>query len=475
MAGITSPNRLTGFSGTLDTESVIKKLMDAERAPLNNIYKKKQLALWKREDYMSMNTKMLSFRNTVNELRFESSFEKVTATSSDTSVLAITSSGPNVSTSNIAVTQLAESAMLIGKVPGAASTVASAGKITINSVNVEFSAQATVDSIVKDINSKSSDTGVRASYDQNSGALYLTSTATGKNSLVEISGDVGLLGFSTLKDEGEDAVYTVNGVTLNSSTNSVLLNGNQVTLKGKGQATIGAVTDRSGIVDKIKAFVEQYNALIDTFATAATTRKNRDYAPLTDQEKEAMTDKQIEQWEKKAREGTLYNDSILKDALSSTRIGLNTPLNVDGGQISMLSQIGITVKSSYTENGKLEIDEAKLNAAINNNFDEVKQLFVTGSSKTEVNGKSNLGIGDRVYNILNNQIDAIKDKIGSSGKVDNIDDSIMGKELKEFNTQEARWKSKLLDIENRYYKQFAAMEQALQKLNNQSSMFASMG
>ncbi|OOC63751.1 flagellar filament capping protein FliD [Paenibacillus ihbetae] len=473
MAGITSPNRLTGFSGVLDTESIIKRLMDAERAPLNNIHKKKQLSLWKREDYMSMNTKMLSFQKTVNELRFESSFEKVTATSSDTSVLTITSSGPNVSTSNIAVTQLAESATLIGKVPGA--SVASDGKIVINDVEVSFSAQSTIDSIVKDINSNSSATGVRASYDMNSGALYLTSTTTGKKSMVEISGDVGLLGFSTLKDEGEDAIYSVNGVTLNSSTNSVLINGNQVTLNGIGQATIGAVTDRSGIVDKIKSFVEQYNALIDTFSTAITTRKNRDYAPLTDEEKEAMTEKQIEQWEKKAREGTLYNDSILRDSLSSMRISLNTPLNVDSGQISMLSQIGITVKSSYTENGKLEIDEAKLNDAINNQFDQVKQLFVTGSSKSEVNGKSNLGIGDRLYNILNNQIDAIKDKIGSSGIVTTIDDSIMGKELKELNTQEAIWKSKLLDIEDRYYKQFAAMERALQKLNSQSSIFASMG
>lgn len=76
MASISSPSRLTGFSGMLDTESIIQKLMAAERVPLDNILKKKQFTLWKRQDYMSMNTKLLSFKNTINELRFESNYEK---------------------------------------------------------------------------------------------------------------------------------------------------------------------------------------------------------------------------------------------------------------------------------------------------------------------------------------------------------------------------------------------------------------
>ncbi|MFB5674708.1 flagellar filament capping protein FliD [Paenibacillus terreus] len=482
MASI-SPTRLTGFSGALDTESIVQKLMTAERLPLDKILKTKQLALWKREDYQTMNTKLLSFRNTVNQLRFESNFEKVKAASSNTSVLDVVSSGSSTGSNTVKVDSLATSATLIGgKVTASTSEAVSvSGNVTITgakgSADISFTAgTSTIDSIIKSINTNSSATGVRASFDSNSGNLYLTSTTSGASSSVSVSGAefTSLFNLTTTNAIGKDAVYSVNGTQLTSSSNTVSINGTQVTLKGAGEATIGAVTDRSGIVDNIKSFVEQYNSLIDTFTTSTTTKRNRDYEPLTDAQREQMSESQIETWEKKAREGTLYNDSVLKDTLFSMRTGLNTPLNVPQGQISMLSQIGITVKSAYTENGKLEIDEAKLQDAINNNFDEVKQLFVGTSSTTEVAGKTNLGIADRIYNTINDQMDAIKDKIGASSSLETEDDSVIGKQLKELNEQASTWKIKLQDIENRYYKQFAAMEQALQKLNSQSSAFSSM-
>ncbi|AWB46230.1 flagellar hook protein [Paenibacillus sp. CAA11] len=480
MASIT-PTRLTGFSGSLDTESIIKKLMSTERMPLDNILKKKQLNVWKREDYLSMNTKLLSFRNTVNDLRFEKNFEKTTASSSNTSVLDVTSAGTIAATTSVEVKSLASSAMLVGKTTvSPTATLTTGGTFNIKgskgNVDITYTAgQSTLETVVKDINSNSAKTGVRASLDTNNGSIYLTAMESGSTSLVEMTGDVGILGLTSTSKKGADAEYLVNGVSLTSSTNSVTINGTQVALKGSGTATIGSVTDRSGVVDKIKAFVEQYNELIDTFSTATTTRKNRDYAPLTDEQKESMSEKQIEQWEMKARQGTLYNDSILKDTLSAMRTGMSKPLNVPKDQVSLLSQIGITVMSSYKENGKLEIDEEKLTEAVNSNFDQVKQLFLMdNSSAAEVPGKSNIGLADRLYNTINTQLDAMKKKIGSTGLAEAQDDSIMGKELKELSTQESDWKAKLIDIENRYYKQFSAMEQALQKLNSKSSIFSSM-
>jgi len=479
MAGIT-PTRLTGFSGTLDTESIIKKLMNTERLPLENILKKKQLAVWKREDYMSMNKQLLSFRNTVNELRYESNYQKTTTTSSNTSVLDIASSGSIAATTNVKVTSLASSAMLVGTVSGSpSSALTSGGTINIKGskgdVDITYTAgQSTLESVIKDINSNSANTGVRASFDPNNGAVYLTSSESGSTSLVEVSGDTGLFNFNKTSSSGEDASYSVNGAALISSSNSVSINGTLVNLKGAGEATIGAVTDRSGVIDKIKSFVEQYNALIDNFTTATTTKINRDYSPLTDEQRESMSEKQIEQWEKKARQGTLYNDSILRDTLGIMRSGMYTPLNVPKDQISTLSQIGITVQSSYKENGKLEIDEKKLAEAVNGNFDQVKQLFLMTSTSPEVPGKSNLGMADRLYNTINEQLEAIKKKIGSTGILEAQDDSIIGKELKELSTRESAWKSKLEAIETRYYKQFSAMEKALQKMNSQSSIFSSM-
>ena len=69
MAGINGPIRLTGFSGALDTDSLIKDLMRAERLPLDNILKQKQFTVWQREDYRSMNTALLNLRKAVSDLR----------------------------------------------------------------------------------------------------------------------------------------------------------------------------------------------------------------------------------------------------------------------------------------------------------------------------------------------------------------------------------------------------------------------
>lgn len=481
MAGISSPTRLTGFSGALDTEGLIKKLMQTERLPLVNIQKKKQQALWKREDYQNVNKAMLSFRNTMNNLRFEKNFEKITATSTNTSVLSISTGGANIGTSNVEVKQLAESATIIsnklsykpGESMGLAGTIDLPALAGGNNVSIQVTTDSTIDSVVKDINMNSATTGVRASFDASSGHLFLTSTTTGQNAKIQVSGSLAASLFSTTDATGKDAKYLVNGTEITASSNSVMINGAQVLLTGVGTASIGTKVDKSGVIDDIKKFVAEYNALVELFNTAATTKLSRDYTPLTDEEKEALSESQIEKWEKKAREGILYNDSILKDTLSTMRQSLNTPLNVPKDQISMLSQIGITVNSDWRENGKLEIDEAKLEEAITSNFEQVKQLFVMTSSAAEVPGKSNEGIADRLYNALNKQMEAIKKKIGV-GSVDTIDDSVMGKQLKELNAQEARWKSKLLDVENRYYKQFTAMETALQKMNAQQASLASL-
>ncbi|MGG3507692.1 flagellar filament capping protein FliD [Paenibacillus lautus] len=482
---INGPIRLTGFSGALDTDSLIAKIMQAERLPLNKVQKQKQFAMWQREDYQAMNTALLSFRNAANSLRFQSNFEKTIATSSNTSVLDITSSGTTAGSATVEVTSLAASATLIsGKIASDSAPVSQKGTVKINDVEISFDAQSTVSSIIKDINSKTAQTGVKANFDNSSGAVYLTTTASGKDSKIEITNGDGepasnldtfkdILKLSSLSANGADAVYKVNNVELTSSSNNISVNGVQVTLKSAGTATIGTSTDRSGIVDDIKKFVEQYNSLIDLFSSASTTRRNRDYEPLTNEEKEAMTESQITQWEKRARQGTMYRDSILTGALTSLRTSLNTPLDVPTGQVQLLANIGITVRSDYKENGKLAIDENKLREAVNTNFEEVKNLFTMSSKDEAAPGKTNVGIADRVYNIVNKQMDAIKKKMGTGTSLETMDESIIGKQLRTLNDQESNWKSKLLDIENRHYKKFAAMEQALQKMNSQSSWLAS--
>ncbi len=163
---------------------------------------------------------------------------------------------------------------------------------------------------MKDINGNAAKTGVKASFDRSTGVLYLSSSSTGSSSKIEITSNSGTnalvevfkLDTSKLSVTGDDAEFTVNGGDpIKSSSNTVTINGAQVTLRGSGEATISAVTDRSGAIDKIKEFVNKYNEIIDLFSTAASTKRNRDYQPLTSEEKSAMSENEIELWEKKAR------------------------------------------------------------------------------------------------------------------------------------------------------------------------------
>ncbi|EJW18404.1 flagellar capping protein [Paenibacillus alvei DSM 29] len=62
--------------------------------------------------------------------------------------------------------------------------------------------------------------------------------------------------------------------------------------------------------------------------------------------------------------------------------------------------------------------------------------------------------------------------MGSATLLESIDDSVIGRQLKDINDQEKQWVRKLQDIENRYYKRFTAMEKAMQKLNSQGSWLA---
>ncbi|WP_068777455.1 flagellar filament capping protein FliD [Paenibacillus sp. FJAT-26967] len=497
MAGISGPTRLTGFSGQLDTDSLVKKLMDTERVPLNTLQKKKQLTLWQREDYRSMNTSLLTLRKAMNELRFENKFETVKSTSSNTAVLDVVSSGVNPGVSSVKITQLANSASVISekvnKLPTEKLNIN--GSFTIEgadpakSVEITITADSTIDSVLKDINGASAKTGVKANFDRASGVLYLNSITTGAGSKVKVTDANGTFANifganTTLTSEGKDAAYSVNGTNITATSNSVNINGVQVTLRSLGEASIGAVVDRSAAVDKIKDFVKQYNELVDKFSEATTTKKNRGYQPLTTEEKEAMTESQITLWEKKARQGDLYNDNLLKDTLSSMRSALNMPLEGitnppdPKSQLRMLSQIGVNVMNDFRENGKLEIDEKKLEEAINTRFDEVKLLFTKSSdtpNDTPENmkkRKSELGFADRLYETISAQLTKFTKKIGS-GSIEALDESVLGKQLKDYNTRETDLERKLVDIENRYYKKFTAMEKALQKLNSQGSWISS--
>ncbi|KGR76466.1 flagellar filament capping protein FliD [Ureibacillus sinduriensis] len=237
--------------------------------------------------------------------------------------------------------------------------------------------------------------------------------------------------------------------------------------------TLTSSTDTDNMVDKIKKFVETYNGLVTTINGKLKETYNRNYPPLTEEQKEEMSEDEIEKWEKKAQTGLLRNDSILTNGLYSMR---RTFTDAVGGlgdaTINSLAEIGITTSSTTSDGGKLIINEDKLRTAIEKNADQVASIFTkTGTAKDVSKGitEDTRGIAQRLRDELKGFTGAIEKKAGKASATNQT--YTIGKRLDEVKTRIDAWVDKLKNIESRYWKQFTAMETAINKANSQSSIF----
>jgi len=492
--------KLSGMVSGLDTDTIIKQLMKIERAPLDKLTQEKQKIAWKRDEYREMNTMLSSLRTLTDKLRFSTSFNKQSASSSDTSIVTATASSAASSGSfTIKVNALATSALVTGSSLGVTdlkSTVGTSGQITVEGtggkkVNVDLTAGVTsYNTIINTVNN--ANIGVKMSFDSINSRFMLTNTATGESSTLQVSGSgVAALGLTemTQPQVGSNAEVEVNGQPLTMEKNAFELNGVRFDLKGvsTNSTTVTVTKDTSNVVDQIKGFVEEYNKLVDQINLKTKAIPSRSYTPLTDEQKEGMTEKQIELWEGKAKIGLLYRDDILQDTLNTLKMSLlkkvdtkiSTPEGMKDVSIT-ISDIGLSFKAfkkgAVGELGKLELDETKLKDVLDKDPNLVTGLFTASSpfSKLEPEYKmEHDGIGERVYDTLFTQMNKIFNRIGNATASDAADTSQLGSRIRDINSRMDIVKYRLQNAEDRYYKQFTAMEMALQKLNSKGSWLAS--
>lgn len=301
------------------------------------------------------------------------------------------------------------------------------------------------------------------------GAINITADDNGLfQKLGVLSGNTGDLTTGIGATEGTKGYIVANGVKIEGTSNKYTVSGYQLTINenitsSNAAAKISSTTDTDKIVDKVKEFVETYNGLIKDLNTRVSEKKKVGYDPLTDAQKAEMKDTEIEKWEKAAKEGLLKGDSTLNTVLSNMRTTLSTYGN---GSEDMLFKIGITTSKTYTDNGKLEIDEDKLRKALSDDPDIVSRIF-TGDSSTGAEG-----IVSKLRTTAQSAVATIKDTAGSENSSSDITYTL-GKTITSLDDKITDWKDRLKDIEERYWNQFSAMETAIQKANSQSSIFDS--
>ena len=154
--------------------------------------------------------------------------------------------------------------------------------------------------------------------------------------------------------KGDDAIIELNGATFVSNTNNFAINGLtiQVTEKTDTAVTITTEADIDAVYNNIKEFFKEYNTLIMAMDTAYNADSSKGYEPLTSEEKEAMTDDDIEKWEKKIKDSLLRKDSTLSSAASAMKTLMNSAIEINGKKYSLAS-FGIKTQG-YFDSGKNE-------------------------------------------------------------------------------------------------------------------------
>ncbi|MBU5244515.1 flagellar hook-associated protein 2 [Bacillus halotolerans] len=492
--------RITGLASGMDIDDIVSKLMQTERAPLDKLTQKKQTLEWQRDSYREVNSKIKELQDYMskNTLTYPSTYQSKAVTSSNESVLTATgsASAPN-SSSTVEVASLATAATYkannyTGYTQGdynLAFNVVAPGETTAKTVNISVTSADTIDNVISKLNS--SDLGVSAFKDKIwNGTEYVetiafSSKATGAGGSIQAADSAtsdfmsGQLGFSldaenklTAYKEGTNAKVTINGFEMEKLTNNFTVNGVTYSIKNTtaatGPVTTSVSTDVDGIYNQIKEFVDKYNELVDSLNEKLQEEKYRDYTPLTSEQKEAMSDKEVELWEKKAKSGLLRNDSSISTGTNQMRTDFYSQVNADG-KAYQLTEFGITTSSAYQLRGHLEINEDKLKAKIQEDPQSVAALFTNGTNSSAYSDK---GIMKRIGETLKSTVKSIEAKAGNSTMGTN--DYSIGKNLNTISTDITKMQDRLNTIESRYYTKFSAMDSAIQKMNEQASYLSQL-
>jgi flagellar hook-associated protein 2 len=504
----TSLNRIGGLASGMDTDTLVKSLMAGQQAKIDKIKQKQQKNLWISDSYRQWNSDLLTFRSkTLFNAKMSSTFNAFSVTSGQpNSVSASTGGGSIAGTYNIQVKQLAEQANFTGKnividptktlgdaaqgsmqlITADPDNIYSTLNFTVNSSQtaaIEIKTTDKIGDIVNKINStvdlSGKSLGLQAIYDANLKQFIIRTRSTGASQSIDISSSdpaflqnymgIGPTDLHSTTGKNADVVFNGESITtLTSNTASIMgisWTFKSPTVDSNGVPTSTAVNvseDIDAEVKNIKDIINNYNDLLDKLNKATEETVYRSFPPLTDEQREVMSDKQIEQWESKAKSGLLHGDSIIGSLTNKLRSVMYS--KVDTGSVyNSLSAIGIS-STHYMDKGRLTVDETKLKAAIQADPDGVQKLFnQTGSLS---NGTEGL-----VHTLSNHILEANKSltvKAGTGGN-SQYDESIIGKLLKGLQTQISTETNRFQQKETRFYNQFTAMEKVMQKYNSQGS------
>lgn len=279
--------------------------------------------------------------------------------------------------------------------------------------------------------------------------------------------------------EGQDAIIELNGAQFQSNSNTFTINGLTITAQeATGQNADGTYktvslttsTDVSGIYDKIRNFFSEYNKLIKEMDTLYNAKSSKGYEPLTDDDKESMSDSEIEKWEKKIKDSLLRRDDTLDTVSYTMKNAISEGVEVNG-KTYYLSSFGIGTMSYFlssdNEKGAFHIDGDSEDTSVSNKKDKLKTAIATDPDTVMA----------FFTGMTSNLYDALSDKMKSTtlrSAYTVYNDKQMASDYKEYTDKISDVQDEIEYWEDFYYRKFTAMETALSKLNSSTSALSSM-
>lgn len=371
---------------------------------------------------------------------------------------------------------------------------------------------ATKKDLINAINN--SNANVTVTYQEAADKFTFTSKVNGASGVIDFSknsvdannklSEVFGLNRDKMNDSvrGQDAIVAVKyagsdqEVELRRDSNTFTVDGLTIALKGEfgykkndagelerdhsvDAVEINASVDVDKLMDTIKSFVADYNAIVDLVNGELTTKHDRDYDPLTSDQKAELSETEISKWETKAKEGLLYGDSDLRSLSMDLRVV------VSGGLLVEFEKIGINLSSSYSDNGKLSIDESKLRAALETDPEKVQNLFTSKEGGIGADGKpTSNGLATNLKSVMDKYVKTVGSmetkgilirKAGSKSAAQSLTQNTYYDQLTALDKLINQLKTRLKTEQDRYISQFSTLETMIANMNSQSSYLSSMG
>lgn len=498
------PIRMTGMASGIDVDAVVKELMSAQKLKKTNLEGKKEKLSWKQDAWKEMNTKLYSFyTGSLSKMKTQGNYQARKATPSDTSKVSVSATTATSGSYSLKIDQLASAEYVTGadiKAKGYDNTtklvdtgMEVGSQITIKTgknLDKEFTFEVTEDSTIADFTSKLKEAGLNASFDSKSGRFFISAKDSGLDNQFTIESNAlegkGLetLGLSNITAgdaangkiatssgdvaivKAQDAKIRLNGAIIESGKNSISVNGMKLDLlgtTGDEEINISVSKDSQAVVDRVKEFLKGYNELMTQMYEKYNAASARNYSMLTSEQKEAMSDDEVKLWEGKIKDSLLRRDDTLGDLMQTFRTAMQETVEIGGEKFS-LSSFGI-VTGNYTEHGLLHLEGDEDDAEYATKTNKLMQMLEEDPEKV---GEALSGIMDKFYNKM-------FDKMGTtklSSALTFYNDKQMKTESENYEKQIKNWETKLNSIEDKYYKQFSAMEKAMTELQTKQSQLA---